>query len=43
MSLRDGELPKPFRTPAKIARDGGHKEKPVRLIRECTGDDTLAE
>lgn len=43
MSLIRGESPKPVRTPAEIARDGGHKEKPIRLIRERTGEDALKE
>lgn len=43
MSLLRGELPKPVRSPEEIARDGGNKGKPVRLIRERTGDDALAE
>lgn len=43
MSLLRGESPQPIRTPEEIARDGGHKEKPIRLIRERTGEDALAE
>lgn len=43
MSLLRGESPQPIRTPEEIARDGGNVGKPVRLIRERTGEDALKE
>lgn len=32
-----------IRTSSEIAQDGGHKGKPIRLIRERTGEDALNE